>query len=198
MWGCVTSVYKPPPPSFLYLTPPPHIQPPQPPVFVPSSSFVCLSLQNSWPEARALSLCVAVHLSAAGASCRSRCLHPSSTWAWRWGGWLTSGGLTKREFALTLVETIRGNNSMGEHQGGGWGGTSGWLTVSVHTSPSFLCEVKECEDVLVEESLWLRSCERSSLKGRGSIAVYHSLCVFKCEKFSLTRVCHVQSKYYFL
>lgn len=48
------------------------------------------------------------------------------------GWWLTSGGMTytKGESALTLVETIRGNNGMDEHPGGGGG--KPWLTDHLH------------------------------------------------------------------
>lgn len=65
----------------------PHIHPPQPPVFVPSSSFVSLSLQNSWPSLELLPLRCPPSVGCR-ASSTSRCvLLLPSTWAWRcvWG-----------------------------------------------------------------------------------------------------------------
>lgn len=120
----------------------PHIHPPQPPVFVPSSSFVFLSLQNSWPSLELLPLRCPPSVGCR-ASSTSRCvLLLPSTWAWRCvcGGWWLTGGRvtpTRGESALTLGETIRGNNGMDDHRGRRRGeAVADWPSPCKHTPQS--------------------------------------------------------------
>lgn len=135
----------------------PHIHPPRPPLFVPSSSFVSLSLQNSWPSLELLPLRCRPSVGCR-ASSTSRCeLLLPSTWAWRcvWGVALDrrTGDLDQGRVCIDTKEDNKGEQWCGWTPGRRWGGSSGWLTVSMQTHPSVLCEGS------------VELCKKKSLRG---------------------------------
>lgn len=134
-------LYKPPPPPSFLL--PPH--PPQPPVFVPSLSFVCLSLQNSWPEAQAFSLSVSSICQLPGLRHEQMSAPSSLAWAWRCVGVVDQCRGWPRSKWRLCIDTSGDNKReqwYGWTPGSQWG--KQWLTDRLHACIPFSPLWKEC------------------------------------------------------